>query len=134
MSRKDELRRRIRRAERELARLEALPDFDAMADGTILLAVVGYRGRPALPYVGLKTAGLWSFTESGDFRVYRKNGNEVAEWLTSANVVVTNLMTLAQIEVVNPVVDLGAALLDSIREFPSMENPFDTYGVDPWGN
>jgi hypothetical protein len=116
MGRKDLLRARIAMAERELARLESLPDFDGMPEGTVLLVMLGGRRRP-VPCVGIKRGGLWTFTDAADFRASRVGGDRLAELLTGPGITVTDVVNLAVVETVDPVVDLGAMLLDSIQEY-----------------
>lgn len=114
MGRKDDLRRQIERAEKELSRLEAVPDLDAMRDGTVLVVVITWLGSKPYTYVGLKTARHWYFTGSGPDQA---TGEQVADWLTSKGRRVLNISVLAEIQVVQePAVDLGAALLNSIRD------------------
>jgi hypothetical protein len=112
---RDELVRQIRQAEAELERLDALPDFGAMADGTVIYLAVTNTGSRPVPYVGLKRATGWSFT-NGPSDI---SADQVAEWLTGRYRKVVAAVALAEIEMVSPVVDLGAALLESIQEFGS---------------
>lgn len=114
MGRKDEIRRRIEILNAELERLESLPDFDRLEDGSVLAVAVRHQGGRASQYVGLKEAGRWSFT--GRNTPAGANGDQVAEWLTRAGRQVIVIEVIATLELVRvPAVDLGA-LLDSLTD------------------
>lgn len=125
MGRRDELVREIERAaaeraaaEKELEKLNALPDFAAMADGTVFLTVVRLGGRAPYTYVGFKTKGRFYFTGSTG-----PNGvgvDEVQRWLTRAGRTLVAFQELAVVQVdtylVGDPFDLAAALANGMRD------------------
>lgn len=107
MGKKDDLREKIQILNNELERLESMPDFDAMEDGTVLAVVFQRRasGR-TVQIVGLKEAGRWSFTGGRD-TPDNATGDHVAEWLTGTGKQVVAVEVLARLELVRlPEVDL----------------------------
>jgi hypothetical protein len=125
MARQDEIVRRIQAAdaervaaEKELEKLNALPDFEAMADGTVFPTVVRLGGRAPYTYVGFKTKGRFYFTGATG-----PNGvgvDEVQRWLTRAGRTLVAFQELAVVQVdtslVGDVFDIAAALADGMRQ------------------
>ena len=104
MGRKDDLRRQIERAERELSRLEAVPDLDAMADGTILAVVIKFPLGRSYTYVGLKTAQHWYLTGNGPDKA---TGEQVADWLTGEG---RRILTIAEVAQIGLIRDLNPGM------------------------
>lgn len=112
------LRSRIERKERYLQTLEAMPEFDALDEGTILAMTVTHgRSRP-YPTVAYKGGGRWFVTgEKGPNGV---SGDELAEWLMSGGRHLRSVEPIATFTVEKvepPVFDLGEAMLSAMREF-----------------
>lgn len=113
--RKAELRAEIARRERELAKLDALPDFGELVDGTVVALMVTLgRSRP-YTFIGFKTRDRWYLT--GQRSPNGATSDELAEWLVSSGRRLEAATVLAEIETVSvSAVDLGA-LLESVREY-----------------
>lgn len=126
--RKAELRREIERKTKELEKLDALPDFEELADGTVaaLFVTLG-RSRP-YTYVAYRTRGLWYLT--GSRSPNGVSSDALAEWLSTSGRRLVSAAVLAEIETVTvaPSVDLGALLAGMVG------GSFEDHGVDPWGN
>lgn len=114
MGRKDEIRQQIAKLGRELERLEALPDGDAMANGTVVAVGISYPGGRLYHFVGLKAGGHWYFT--GRNAPQQASWDNVMDWLTSGTRRVVAFAELARINVdtsaPSPVLDLGGLLAD----------------------
>ena len=93
--RKAEIRREIERKARYLETLENMPDFDTLADGTVLGLAVTYG--PSRPYsvIAYKSGGFWFATGGRHLRM----AQVIAEF---------------EVETV-AVFDIGAAMLDAMR-------------------
>lgn len=116
--RKAELRAEIARRERELAKLDALPDFEELANGSIVaLSLTLGRSRP-YTFIGYKARDLWYLT--GRNSPNGVSSDALAEWLVSQGRRLEAAAVLAEIEAVTVDVDLGA-LLDSVQEYRSRE-------------
>lgn len=136
MGRRDELRReltsahrtiarsqrRIRDAERELEELDALPDFEAMAAGTVLALTVQIRRLHSfapdqpVPVIALKDGrGRWHVTGySGAM-----DSGRLVDWLTEDGRRLIGAMELAVLEQVKvQVVHLDQQLLDLLQDTP----------------
>jgi hypothetical protein len=109
--RKAELRAEIARRERELAKLDALPDFEELADGTVAaLYVTLGRSRPYV-FIAYKVRDRWYLT--GRNSPNGASSDELAEWLVSSGRRLEAAAVLAEIETVTvglSAVDLGALL------------------------
>jgi hypothetical protein len=104
--RKDALRREIERRERELEKLDSLPDFDAVEDGTVLgLAVTLGRSQP-YSFVAYRTRGSWYLT--GKNAPNGVSSEDLSEWLTTGGRRLMSATVLASFGV--QVVDLGEVL------------------------
>jgi len=99
----------LARKRRELDRLENLPDFGALVDGTVVALTVTYgRSRPYV-VVGYKTDGRWYLT--GERSPNGVDSEELANWLTTSGRRLGTAAVLAEIETVTVgTIDLGAAL------------------------
>jgi hypothetical protein len=107
--RKAELKAEITRRERELAKLEALPDFGELAEGTVMaLNVTLGRSRPYV-YIAYKSRDRWYVT--GERSPNRATSDQLAAWLVSSGRRLETAVVLAEIEAVRvPSVDLSALL------------------------
>lgn len=95
-SKKAELRNEISRRERELEKLESLPDFGAMPDGTVAgMAVRLSRSRP-YTYIGLKTGKRWYLT--GRTGPNGLSSDKLADWLITEGRELVAFLPLAEIE------------------------------------
>lgn len=95
-TKKDELRREIARRERELEKLEGLPDLAALTDGTVAGMAVRLGASQPYTYVGLKTGGRWYLTgKTGPNGV---TSDKLAEWLTTGGRELVAFLELAEIE------------------------------------
>jgi hypothetical protein len=103
----------LARKRRELERLESLPDFGALVDGTVLALTVTYgRSRPYV-VVGYKTGGKWYLT--GERSPNGIDSEELASWLTTSGRRLGTAAVLAEIETVTVgAIDLGAALFSAL--------------------
>jgi hypothetical protein len=114
--RKAELRAEIARRERELAKLDALPDFEALVDGSVVaLSVVLGRSRPYV-YIAYKARDRWYVT--GERSPNRATSDDLAEWLVTQGRRLVSAAVIAEIETVEvgvSAVDLGALLADVAR-------------------
>lgn len=110
--RKAEIRREIERKARYLESLEAMPDLDALADGTVLGLVVTYGPSRPYPVVAYKAGGTWHLT--GERSPNKISSDDLAEWLMSGGRHLRVAQILAEFEVGTvPTIDLGA-LLDGV--------------------
>lgn len=115
--RKTRLRREISRRERELERLESLPDFDALAIGTVVALFISQgRSRILDVCIGYKTryknrGHRWFLTGHNP---EGSSSDELADWLTSAGRRLENMTVLAEIGPVPGLMDLGSLLADEI--------------------
>lgn len=125
-TKKDELRREIARRERELEKLENLPDFSAYPEGTVAGMAVRLGSSRPYTYVGLKTGGRWYLTgKTGPNGV---TSDKLAEWLSTGGRELVAFLELAEIETSVEVVgvievesaadamDLAAALNQALRQ------------------
>jgi len=103
----------LARKRRELDRLENLPDFGALVDGTVVALTVTYgRSRPYV-VVGYKTDGRWYLT--GERSPNGVDSEELANWLTTSGRRLGTAAVLAEIETVTVgTIDLGAALFSAL--------------------
>ena len=103
----------LARKRRELERLESLPDFGALVDGTVAAFTVTYgRSRPYV-VVGYKTNGKWYLT--GERSPNGIDSEELANWLTTQGRRLGTAAVLAEIETVTVgAIDLGAALFSAL--------------------
>jgi hypothetical protein len=118
--RKAELRRDIEaletQAQRDLARkrrylesLENMPEFGALAEGTVLGLLVSYAGSRPYPLVAYRGGADWYLT--GERAPRRVTSDELAEWLVSQGRSLKLAAVLAEFGVETvPTVDLGALL------------------------
>ena len=99
----------LERKRRELNRLESLPDFSALVDGTVVALTVTYgRSRPYV-VVGYKTNGKWYLT--GERSPNGVDSEELAYWLTTSGRRLGTAAVLAEIETVTMgTIDLGGLL------------------------
>lgn len=115
-SKKAELRAEISRRERELEKLEGLPDFAGMPDGTVAGMAVRLGASRSYTYVGLKTSGRWYLTGKTGPNGVTSDG--LASWLSTGGRELAAFLPLAEIETevevevieVPMTTDLGAAL------------------------
>lgn len=98
----------LARKTRELEKLDALPDFEELADGTVaaLFVTLG-RSRPYI-VVAFRNRGLWYLT--GETSPNGVSSDALAEWLSTSGRCLVSAAVLAEIETVTPSVDLGALL------------------------
>ena len=96
----------LARKRRELERLENLPDFGALVDGTVVAFTVTYgRSRPYV-VVGYKTQDKWYLT--GERSPNGVDSEELATWLTTGGRRLGTAAVLAEIETVTVgTIDLG---------------------------
>ena len=111
------LRRRIERKERYLESLDAMPDFDAMEDGTILAMTVTYGASKPYPVVAYNGGGKWYLT--GEKSPNGITGDDLAEWLMSGGRHLRSAQPIAEFtvqRVVPSAFDLTEAMLGAMRE------------------
>lgn len=130
--RKAALREEIDRRERELARLDALPDFEELVDGTVMALMITLGRSQPYTFIGYKTRGMWYLT--GTRSPNGVSSDALAEWLVSQGRRLVTAAVLAEIETVTAVgVDLGALLAGMRRSDPNGgltaadEEAFDGY-------
>lgn len=99
----------LERKRHDLARLEAMPDFGELVDGSVLALVVTYgRSRPYV-VIGYKVRDLWYLT--GEKSPNGISSDALAEWLATSGRRLERVEVLAEVEAVSvSVVDLGALL------------------------
>jgi hypothetical protein len=116
--RKAALRKEIERKERYLESLEAMPDFDGLADGSIVALTVTYGASRPYPVVAYKGGEGWFLT--GAKSPNGITGDELSEWLMSQGRHLRSATVVAEftLEPVAPAFDLGEAMLSAMREFP----------------
>jgi hypothetical protein len=81
-SKKEELRREIARRERELEKLESLPDLDDIEDGAVLALFVTHGASEPYTYVAYRTVGKYYLT--GKIAPNGVSAEALGEWLTSS--------------------------------------------------
>lgn len=136
-SKKEELRREIARRERELEKLEALPDFGEAEDGAVLALFVTHGASEPYTYVAYRTVGRFYLT--GKTAPNGVSAEALGEWLTSSG---RRLVAAVQIGSVTTeaigeqaAFDLGDALLTSLgnsenaRRNRSSEAPDEVYSA-----
>lgn len=99
----------VARMRRELERLENLPDFGALVNGTVVAFTVTYgRSRPYV-VVGYKVRDLWYLT--GEKSPNGVDSEGLANWLTTSGRRLGTAAVLAEIETVTMgTIDLGGLL------------------------
>lgn len=115
-SKRAALRAEIARKERELAKLDSLPDFTALVDGSIVALFVQHGGGKPYTYVAFLTDGRFYLTgRNGPNGV---NVDQLASWLTTGGRHLAGMLPVAVLETgVVSGFDLGEALLASMSEF-----------------
>jgi hypothetical protein len=115
-SRKAALRREIAAKEKELAKLDELPDLTSLADGSIVALFVTHHGRSKLyTYVAYLTGGAFYLTGATSPNGVSVTG--LADWLTTGARRLVGVAPVAVLETgVVPAFDLGEA---SMSEFAS---------------
>jgi hypothetical protein len=109
--RKAELEGAIELAKRELAKLDALPDFEELAEGTVVGLLISYGPSRPYPVVALKAGDRWHLTGSNSPN--KVSADELAAWLVSGGRRLRFAAVLAEFGVESvEVIDLGAALAD----------------------
>lgn len=105
----------LARKRQELNRLENLPDFGALVNGTVVAFTVTYgRSRPYV-VVGYKVRDLWYLT--GEKSPNGVDSEDLANWLTTGGRRLGTAAVLAEIETVTVgTIDLGAALYSALME------------------
>jgi len=107
--RKAQIRKDMERQARYLQTLENMPDFDQLANGTVMGLVVTYGPSRGYAVVAYKARDLWFLT--GDKSPNKLDSGSLAEWLMSNGRHLRHAQVLAEFEVTSiPVFDLGAAL------------------------
>lgn len=110
---KAELRHEIARRERELEKLEAMPDFSAMVDGTVAGMAVRLGSSRPYTYVGLKTGNRWYLTgETGPNGV---SSDRLAEWLSTQGRKLVAFLPLAEIETQVEVIEVQVTEVEPIN-------------------
>lgn len=115
--RKAALRKEIERKERYLESLEAMPDWDSLADGSIVALTVTYGGSRPYPVVAYKGGEGWFLT--GAKSPNGITGDDLSEWLMSQGRHLRSATVVAEftLEPVAPF-DIAAAMMDAMREYP----------------
>lgn len=108
--RREELRREIARRERELETLEAMPNLDAVPNGSVLSLIVKYAGGRPYVIVAYKVRDWWYLT--GAKSPNGVNSEYLVEWLTTGARSLVSATVLAEISV--EVVDLGQVLAEAL--------------------
>lgn len=109
--RKAKLREEIEKRERELERLEALPDFEALVNGTVLALFVTYGGSRPYSVIALKERGSWYLT--GERSPNGVSSEALASWLVSSGRRLVGAEVMGEVMTATAsVVDLGALLRD----------------------
>jgi hypothetical protein len=113
--RKETLRKEIERKARYLEMLEAMPDFEALADGSIVAMTVTYGASNPYPVVAYKRDDKWSVT--GSRSPDSVSSDDLSEWLMSQGRHLRSATVIAEftLEKVAPF-DLGDAILTAMRE------------------
>lgn len=114
-NRKEELRREIARRERELEKLDALPDLTQLADGTVLALFVAHGRSKPYTHVAFLTGGKFYLT--GRTSPNGVSVDELANWLTTSGRRLVTAAVVGEISTVTVGVvafDLGEALLDAV--------------------
>jgi hypothetical protein len=119
-----EAARRVAGAEKALAKLDAMPDFDDMAEATIVGLVVTYGRSKPYVVIGYKAQDRWYLT--GDSSPNKVTSEGLLDWLVTGGRRLIEAVPIAQfsVERVAPF-DLGAAMLDAMREFNFPANTYD---------
>lgn len=110
------LRAEIARKERELAKLDSLPDFTALVDGSIVALFVTHGRSKPYTYVAYLTGGQFYLT--GRTSPNGIDVDQLADWLTTGGRRLAGMLPVAVLETgVVEGFDLGEALLASMAEF-----------------
>jgi hypothetical protein len=130
---REQLRREIARRERELEKLESLPDLSAMADGSIVALFVRHAGSKPYTYVAYLTRGRFYLT--GKTSPDGVTAEELADWLTTSGRSLVGTMPVAILETgVVPAFDLGEALVNSLTETPVRRGGFKWRDFNEYGS
>jgi hypothetical protein len=114
--RKAELARVRDQAAKELAKLEALPDFEELAEGSIVALTVTYGPSRPYPMVAFKSGGNWFLT--GKNSPNKISSDELAGWFATGGRRLKSAAVVAEFTVETaPVFDIGEAMLAAMSEF-----------------
>lgn len=142
-SKKEELRREIARRERELEKLDALPDLTQLTDGTVLALFVAHGRSQPYTYVAYLTGGKFYLT--GATSPNKVSADELAVWLTTSGRKLIGLAVIGEVAVVGALAfDISEALLDSLAETAEKafgragserrDRQYDRYGPYAYGD
>lgn len=136
-SKKEELRREIARRERELEKLETLPDLDEVEDGSVLALFVTHGSSEPYTYVAYRTVGKFYLT--GKTAPNGVSAEVLGNWLTTSGRRLVAAVRIGSVttEVIGEqaAFDLGEALLTSLgnsenaRRSRSSEAPDEVYSA-----
>jgi hypothetical protein len=114
--RKEQIRKEIARKERYLETLEAMPDFEALNDGSIVAMAVTYASSKPYAVIAYKHGEKWSVT--GSRSPDAVSSDHLSEWLMSQGRHLRSATVVAEftLKPVNPQFDLGTAMLEAMRE------------------
>lgn len=129
--RKEDLRKEIARRERELEKLEALPDFEEVADGSVLGMMITLGRSKPYAFVAYKVRGLWYLT--GKNSPNGVSSDALSDWLTTGGRRLELAAALAEFAVETVAVDAidVAALLDGLVERPTRRRGSDWRAFAP---
>lgn len=114
-ARKEQVRKDIARKEQYLETLEAMPDFDAMPDGSVVAMAVTYgRSKPCAVIAYRSAGGKWFLSRPDSPKGV--GSDSLCEWLMSESRQLRSATVIGEflLEPQNPF-DLGAAISDSLR-------------------
>lgn len=114
-NRKAELEAAIELARRELDRLDALPDFEELVEGSVVGLLVSYGPSRPYPVIAFKAGGLWHLT--GKNSPNKIDSDALAEWLVTGGRRLRMAAILAEFGVERvEAFDIGEAILSALRE------------------
>ena len=104
-------------AEKALAKLDQLPDFEELADGSVVGLVVTYGPSRGYPVIAYKAGGTWHLTGKNSPNKIDSDG--LADWLVTGGRRLRMAAVLAEFGVETvPAFDLGAALAATLGATP----------------
>lgn len=128
-TKKAALRSEIERREKELAKLEALPDLTDLVDGSIVALFVTHGGSKPYTYVAFLSGKKFYLTGSTSPNGVNVDG--LATWLTTGGRRLVGMLPVGILQTgeVDANFDLGEAILRSMTEFSGTR---PRYGANPF--
>lgn len=119
--RKNQIRREIERKQKYLDSLDAMPDFNEMAEGSIVALTVTFGTSRPYPMIAYKVDGFWFVTgKSGPAGI---SSDGLADWLVTQGRKLHAATVVAEFTVEKvPAFDIGQAMADAMTQISELPN------------